>query len=46
MAEMTLEVEKVDTYPDDDRGRVAIGKKYAEEDVEVAVIGVVEGDGR
>lgn len=32
----------VDTYETDDRGRVYLGTEYADGEVEIAVLGVVE----
>lgn len=46
MARVTIDVEKIETVAADDRGRVYLGSKYAEEDVEVAVIGVVDQESK
>ncbi|WP_157078585.1 hypothetical protein [Halalkalicoccus paucihalophilus] len=42
MAQVTIEVEKIDTLRADDRGRVALGSDYAGKNVEVAVIEATE----
>lgn len=44
MAKVTMDVKKIETVRADERGRVTIGSKYAHEDVEIAVIGIIQDD--
>lgn len=38
----TVEIEKMDRYKADPRGRITLGSEFADKTVEVAILGVVE----